>query len=485
MKASDWAGAAVTAAVGVFLVQLWSGAQTPVSPAPASPPAPGAGVVEADRADLPSIPDPLAYDGPRLEGVAGWRADLELLRDAIPRHWSYVEHRRDLCAVDIDALVDAELATLTDGATPRDFVVSLKRVIAGLHDGHGYATLAGVPFEQAWRWPVHLMDSADGVFALGVTPELKADGAILPGDLLTTVDGVPLEDVIAEQERLTFASSDGARRVWALHHLPRSWGAESVTFGLLRDGAAREVTVDCLPHGAVVGAPVRVYREAFDPELAPGVALWRPGPFTVTDDHHDFMEQDQAGREAMTEAKRAGFVERAASLADHRAVIIDLRGNPGGTDMLGHVFASCFVAPGTVYYRLQMRGGDGRWHPISTHTVPPLPGGQEPFGGQLVLLVDEFTFSTADNVAACLVDTRDDVTVVGRPAGSGTGAPRTFSLPHSGATVSFCTMRVWTGAERMTEGQGVVPDVDVRWTIEDWLDSTRDPDLDVALAAVR
>jgi hypothetical protein len=37
----------------------------------------------------------------------------------------------------------------------------------------------------------------------------------------------------------------------------------------------------------------------------------------------------------------------------------------------------------------------------------------------------------------------------------------------------------------MIEGQGVRPDVPVVWTIADWLDESRDPDLEAALAVVR
>ena len=480
MKSSEVVACVAIVIVGVGLTTLWT---SEPAPPPSAAPVPGSALlVEADR---PPIPDPLAYDGPRLLGVEGWRADLELLRTAIPRHFSYVEHRAALCGVDVDALVDAGLAALADDATPRDFVAALKRVIAGLHDGHAFATVDGIPYQQAWRWPVHLMDSAEGVFVLGVTPGLKTAGTILPGDLVTAVDGVPVDELIAEQQLQTFASSDDARRVWALHHLPRSWDAARVEFSLVREGTPRDVTVDCVPHDTIVGAPMRLYaEEAFDPGIAPGVAWWRPGKFSPTADHNDFMALDQAGREAFTEAKRAGYGERAATLADHRAVIIDLRGNPGGTDMLGQAFASQFVPPESVYFKLQGRDENGHWYRVSEHTVPALDG-REPYDGQIVLIVDERTFSTADNVAACLVDTRDDVTVVGRHAGSGTGAPRTFTLPHSGASVTFCTMLVWTAADRMTEGQGVVPDIPVTWTIADWLDERRDPDLAAALAAVR
>ena len=429
--------------------------------------------------------DPTVLDGPRLTGVEGWRADLEILRAAIPRFFSYVDHRRELCGVDVDALIDGELAALGDEATKVGFLAAITRVVAGLHDGHAHARLDGVTLQGPRRWPVHLMDSPQGVFVLGTLPEHRQSGALVPGDVVTAVDGESIEQLIAQQQLVTNASSDAARRVIALHSLPRSSKAERVRFTIVRDGKTRDVELPCVPADTIIGAPMRLYGEQFvDLEFAPGVAFWRPGPFSPTADHREFMDQDQAGREALTQARRDSYAKTGAALAGHRAVIIDLRGNPGGTDMLGQVFASQFVEPGTVYFKLSMKAPSGEWLRESTHTVPELSG-RAPFTGQVVLVVDERTFSTADNVAACLVDTREDVTVVGRHAGSGTGAPRAITLPHSGAEVTFCTMRVRTAKDRMTEGQGVVPDVPVAWTIADWLDDSRDPDLDAALAAVR
>jgi C-terminal processing protease CtpA/Prc len=164
-------------------------------------------------------------------------------------------------------------------------------------------------------------------------------------------------------------------------------------------------------------------------------------------------------------------------------LVLDLRRNPGGTELLGQELAGMLLPPGTTYFRLQSRDERGAWgmaypHPVRSDPTAP------PFDGPLLCLIDEWTFSVADNLAACLADTHPDVTFVGRPTGGGTGAPQPFELPASGATVALCTMRVYSPSRGLIEGRGTRPDVVVRLTREDLL-TGRDADLEAALGLAR
>jgi C-terminal processing protease CtpA/Prc len=98
-----------------------------------------------------------------------------------------------------------------------------------------------------------------------------------------------------------------------------------------------------------------------------------------------------------------------------------------------------------------------------------------------VLLIDAGTFSTASNFARCLRDLHPALSVVGRPDGAGTGAPRRIvQLPHSKVEITLCTHRVRGPAGAITEGNSTQPDVAVTWSRED-LRTGRDPDLEAAL----
>ena len=99
------------------------------------------------------------------------------------------------------------------------------------------------------------------------------------------------------------------------------------------------------------------------------------------------------------------------------------------------------------------------------------------------MLINELSFSAADNLACCLRDEHPDVVFVGQPTGGGSGAPRTFELPSTGATVRFCMMRVFAPDGDPIEGTGVQPDIAVRQTAEQYREGV-DAALEAALTAL-
>jgi hypothetical protein len=439
-----------------------------------------------EPSDRASLSDPTVLNGPQLEGVAGWRADLDVLEAAILRYWSYVEHRRELSGVDVPALVaEARAALAHDDATAEDFLEAVTRVVSGLQDGHGGVSWSGADLTGPRRWPVVLADAPEGVFVKGSPFALRDDETLVLGDLLLAVDGVHIEEVLADEQALTLASSPGQRRVTALQSLTMDTHAERLTFTLRREGVAEpfDVEVECPERGTPIPTwHVPLWKPEVNAAIAPGVAYWRPCSFKPPD-HPAFMAASPEEREAMTAETLAEYERLVDSFADTRALILDLRGNPGGTDLLGQHVAALLLPQGTTYYELQGRSEDGEWFNRHSYSVPDLDG-REPYAGQLILLVDENTFSVADNLSTCLAEAHPDITVIGRPTGAGTGAPRAFTLPHSGLQVFTCTMRVWGPDGHLIEGRGVVPDVLVTWSLADHLER-RDADLAVALERVR
>jgi carboxyl-terminal processing protease len=160
--------------------------------------------------------------------------------------------------------------------------------------------------------------------------------------------------------------------------------------------------------------------------------------------------------------------------------VLDLRGNTGGTDVLGMEVASHLLPSARPYYLLSARDATGKWSPPSPVQVLPKP---PTYMRALIVLIDHGTFSAADNLAAYLRDERSAI-FVGRPTGGGTGAPREVTLARSGAQVSFSTMRVFSPRGQMIEGAGTTPDITVQWTRSDY-SLGRDPDLAAALRALR
>ncbi len=163
-------------------------------------------------------------------------------------------------------------------------------------------------------------------------------------------------------------------------------------------------------------------------------------------------------------------------------LVLDLRGNTGGTDSLGIHFAKHLVEGEFRYFLLSSKR-DGAW-PEPSGLSYRTEEGMSTYRGPLLALIDSGCFSTADNFLRCMDDLHPDFAAIGRPTAGGTGAPRVVArLEHSGAEVVLCTHRVFGPKGEPTEGRGTRPGVVVRWTRADVL-AGRDPDLEAALARI-
>jgi carboxyl-terminal processing protease len=164
------------------------------------------------------------------------------------------------------------------------------------------------------------------------------------------------------------------------------------------------------------------------------------------------------------------------ALMDAPGLILDLRGNGGGSTSIAEPMAGRFLGVPFTYARdsyrarLPQRG----WRLWLEWRVAPR---QPVYTGPVVLLIDTANVSTAQAFTVALVDSGRAQTV-GRRTGGASGNPITFRLPGGGlARFSVGSVRRMDGAS--LEGVGIIPDVSVAWTIED-VRQGRDPDLEAA-----
>ena len=155
-----------------------------------------------------------------------------------------------------------------------------------------------------------------------------------------------------------------------------------------------------------------------------------------------------------------------------RAVVLDLRGNPGGlTRELLDVLSPFYVEPTTVAFRLDRAGGRSELR---------LPGsGSQAFQGKVVVLADERSQSAAE-IAALVIQETGRGQVVGRPTAGNVLNFEPVMLPDGGQLkLSVRDFRSPAGIR--LEGRGVRPDVVTEQTL-DHLRRGEDPDLSAALA---
>jgi carboxyl-terminal processing protease len=158
-----------------------------------------------------------------------------------------------------------------------------------------------------------------------------------------------------------------------------------------------------------------------------------------------------------------------------RAVIIDLRGNPGGQGAVAIPIAARLTDRPLTLGTLQFR----EFNQVFTAS-PPL--GVKPFTGTVVIVTDEGTASTAEILAAGLKEAGRAL-VVGDTSLGAVLPSQVESLP-GGAVIQYVVADFRTPKGVLLEGRGVQPDRRVHETRAALL-AGRDPVLDAALVAAR
>ncbi|HUU11397.1 MAG TPA: S41 family peptidase [Phycisphaerae bacterium] len=167
-----------------------------------------------------------------------------------------------------------------------------------------------------------------------------------------------------------------------------------------------------------------------------------------------------------------------SQLADQgaRALVLDLRDNPGGTLLDAIGAAGVFLAGGRVT-RTRGRALGATW----TYDVPLLA--RQPWRGPLVVLVNENTASAAEVLAAALAR-RGRATIVGRRT-FGKGAAQINVPVGESSAVCLTVARVYDPADECIEGRGVTPDLQVAQAPEPVEERRDDVAMRAAIEALR
>jgi carboxyl-terminal processing protease len=160
---------------------------------------------------------------------------------------------------------------------------------------------------------------------------------------------------------------------------------------------------------------------------------------------------------------------RLRELKDTRGLIIDLRENIGGIGLMAGGVAGYLLPRETPLGVMRLRDG--------TFGIVAYPQ-QLQYTKPVVVLVDEFTVSTAEILAAGLQETKRAV-VVGRSTPGKALPSKIVALPHGGYLQ--CVLADYeTAGKRRLEGAGVQPDIAVDLTREAFR-TARDPVLQRAM----
>lgn len=319
---------------------------------------------------------------------------------------------------------------------------------------------------------------------LGATTVELSDGRIVIADVLegspaaeagwtlgteiVAVDGVAVADYLPTVAYNENVGTDEGQRLAQVNNLlkfPGASGTEPVA----------EVTIDAILPGDIAAQSFTLTpgRYALPNRLASLVTRDMPIQYKLAPGFGYLTWGGFTDPEMVMAGLRQFLREVKASPTPLNGVILDLRGNGGGWDLLYFTMASHFF---DADQPVSMHWIDlDSFNPNVGELVREAPreyllSAPEPdlyYGGLLVVLVDQNCASSCEFFTQFL-QTNDRATVVAQHASAGAGAPINRVAMPFGITFQYTKGRSYfAGAEELNlEGKGVVPDVRVPVTLE-------------------
>jgi C-terminal processing protease CtpA/Prc len=361
-------------------------------------------------------------------------ADPALRAAAVIVAWNVFRHFYpyfDVVVVDWDATLTEALRRAAGDRDEREFLRTLRWLVARLDDGHGNV------FHTVDRsrpgLPVRLERIEEQVAVVALAdPDTEA--CVRVGDVLLAIDGAPVANKLLEAEAHISGSSQ-YRAYRAVQELGRGERGTDAVLRLSRNGAARQCNV--LRTG----------------QTAP--AEPRPEPIVEIANGVMYVDLDRAEMPAIREAM--------GRLAEAHGVIFDLRGYPRGNhEVLRHLSRDTLQsAHWQVPQRIRpapapLTGYDtsGRW---------ALPPAEPQLTGRIVFLTDARAISYAESVLG-IVEHYRLADIVGAPTAGANGNVNPFTVP-GGYAISWTGMRVVKHDGSQHHLLGIRPTVPVERTL--------------------
>jgi C-terminal processing protease CtpA/Prc len=359
-------------------------------------------------------------------------ADVVLAWNVFQHFYPYF----DVVHADWPGELRRDLSAAATDADEKAFLITLRRLVAALHDGHGSVSSS---FQGAWGNLPLLWDWVeDQLVVTRVAP--AGAGGLQPGDVVLTLDGRPAKEALAAIEELVSGATPQWRRWIALTKLAQGAQVEAVRIEARHpDGTAVQAT---LTHSSAPYGP-----ESLSETRPEKISEPRPGIF--------YVNLDQ-----ISDDDFKGALDR---LAAAKGIVFDLRGYPGN------------VSPVVLNHLLDRPGTSARWN-VPVVTRPDRQGWQwdlsgwymppeEPrLKGKIAFITDGRAISYAESYMG-IVEAYHLGEIVGGPTAGTNGNINPFVLP-GGYRVVWTGMKVLKHDGSQHHGVGIQPTVPVSRTLK-------------------
>ncbi len=406
----------------------------------------------------PGAGNPLPGDEPLYPQVKFPDSGFQIL--AIYRFWNVIEYwfpYRDLIDEDWDAVLRDSLRKAAASMDSVEFQREMLALVARVDDGHAnlWSAIAVREPVGACQLPVNLRH-LEGKFVVKALSEAEAAPVFKVGDVLVSLDGVPVNDIAERVRRFYGASNEIARMTQIARGLTRG-ACGSVRVEVMRDRVqtfeAQRVAVSRAHH--VADAQNDRRGDTFQ-MLSPDVAYLKLS--------------------SVKSAAVPGYIDKARAA---KALIVDIRNYP--SDFVVFSLGSLLVDSRTPFVAFTKAdlSDPGAFHwGAGPHLDPQGPH----FAGRVAILVDETSISQAEYTAMALRASPRAI-VVGTQTAGADGNVSPIALPGN-LRAGMSGLGVFYPNRSPTQQVGVQLDIECPNTIAGLRDG-RDETLDCALRALQ
>jgi C-terminal processing protease CtpA/Prc len=429
------------------------------SVAPHLAPAPSRPALPVSASPGTSVPEPLAFPGPgeRLVGLF--------------RLWGAIEYFHaypDLYGGSWGTQLERFIPRMEQAGDSVKYALAIAELMTHTHDSHGFVQAPGL---NAYYGGARLPLIARMIEGRPIVTHIVADSlapGVRPGDEIVRIDGEPMGERLNRVSRYVAASNKGALQRDALAAALRGHGPAATL--VLRGADARLRTVRV----------VRLETPAERPREKP--ATGRSGPILrLLPGNIGYADLDRLSSD-MVDSMFTMF-------RGTKGIVFDMRGYPNGTawQIAPRLTDRPRVAAALFTERIARspRGilGNETDEALERSFVQYLPaGGDEPYRGWTVMLIDERTQSQAEHTGLFFEAANGTKFVGSRTAGTD-GDVTNVALPGD-ILVWFTGLAVRHADGRPLQRVGLAPDIPARPTIRG-IRAGRDEVLERALSYLR
>ncbi|MBP6748225.1 MAG: hypothetical protein KA144_01190 [Xanthomonadaceae bacterium] len=376
---------------------------------------------------------------------------------------------------DFRALVEKSKASLSGQSSKADLLWAFNRIIAAIGCGHtrmDYFIQEDKEIRVDQRFPLDVQIFNDRLY---VRNGLVNSDRVKPGDEIISVNGLPVEQLLKTIYQRVPADgyNPNFRRAVA-----NTWLTSYLTYALqfpenyevtLRHGY-RKTTLKPLKEWSFppIVPPYFKCQDGFCAEFEDGGAI-----AVLSLRHWNYYGEALSDFKAKIDRLRAQMDQNGS-----KALIIDVRGNLGGSGLAGDYLLRQLSDASCAYFSADSNGDESLKRERSSTKTP--------FAGSVFYLSNGLTNSATGHFLA-MADAMDDGIIVGTNSGNGftvNDGAADFRSSRLGIRYRIARLVFSISSDRHTQADGVTPHYEVRQTVLDEL-SGKDAQYEQALQLAR